>query len=197
LTKNWSTLNYIFSKRVIYVWFGTYTAEDGQPRLKHMVFSIWYNTRTHSLLSWVEFILRKTVSRPVRLDIGLLFGAHDQILSLSFLYWQLLCFSSCRAPSLTRARVCNLQCNRWLVRSLRTITIYYRLIWDCVPSSSLLTTHRDYGGGIINRLHTGFDSLLHSMQSLLVLQPKFTLLCDGAHALTIRNVLSVGSYRPS
>jgi hypothetical protein len=34
--------------------------------------------------------------------------------------WQLLCWSSCRAPSLTRGRVCNLQCNRWLVRLLRT-----------------------------------------------------------------------------
>jgi hypothetical protein len=34
--------------------------------------------------------------------------------------WQLLCCSSCRAPSLTRGRVCNLQCNRWLVKSLRT-----------------------------------------------------------------------------
>jgi hypothetical protein len=42
------------------------------------------------------------------------------VLSLSFLWWQLLCCSSCRATSLTRGRVCNLQCNRWLVRSLRT-----------------------------------------------------------------------------
>jgi hypothetical protein len=33
------------------------------------------------------------------------------------------------------------------------ITIHYRLIWDCVPSSSLLTTRRDYGGGILTRLH--------------------------------------------
>jgi hypothetical protein len=35
------------------------------------------------------------------------------------LFWQLLSCSSCRAPSLTTGRVCNLQCNR-LVRSLRT-----------------------------------------------------------------------------
>jgi hypothetical protein len=67
----------------------------------------------------VQFILRPTVSRPVRLDIGLPFGAHDQILPISFLYWQLLCCSSYRTPSLTRGRVCNLQCNCWLVRSLR------------------------------------------------------------------------------
>jgi hypothetical protein len=37
------------------------------------------------------------------------------------------------------------------------ITIHYRLIWDCVPSSSPLRTRRDYGGGIITRLHTGFS----------------------------------------
>jgi hypothetical protein len=67
-----------------------------------------------------EFIVRPTVSRPVRLGIGLPFGANDQILSLSFFFlWQLLC-SSCRGPSLTRGRVCNLQWNRWLIRSLRT-----------------------------------------------------------------------------
>jgi hypothetical protein len=36
-----------------------------------------------------------------------------------------------------------------------TIAIHYRLIWDCVPSSSPLTTRRDCGGGILTRLHTG------------------------------------------
>jgi hypothetical protein len=35
------------------------------------------------------------------------------------------------------------------------ITIHYRLIWECVPSSSPLTTRRDYGGGILTCLHTG------------------------------------------
>jgi hypothetical protein len=35
------------------------------------------------------------------------------------------------------------------------ITIHYRLIWDCVPSSSPLTTLRDCGGSILTRLHTG------------------------------------------
>jgi hypothetical protein len=46
-------------------------------------------------------------------------------------------------------RVCNLQCNHW-----GPITIHYRLIWDCVPSLSPLTTRRDCGGGILTRLHT-------------------------------------------
>jgi hypothetical protein len=35
------------------------------------------------------------------------------------------------------------------------ITTLCRLIWDCVPSSSPLTTRRNYGGGILTRLHTG------------------------------------------
>jgi hypothetical protein len=35
------------------------------------------------------------------------------------------------------------------------ITIHYCLIWDCVPSSSPLTARRDYGGGILTRLHMG------------------------------------------
>jgi hypothetical protein len=35
------------------------------------------------------------------------------------------------------------------------ITIHCRLIWDCVLSSSPLTTRRGYGGGILTRLHTG------------------------------------------
>jgi hypothetical protein len=39
------------------------------------------------------------------------------------------------------------------------ITIHYRLIWDCVPSPSPLTSHSDNGGGILTRLHTGFNSL--------------------------------------
>jgi hypothetical protein len=58
-----------------------------------------------------------------------------------------------RAPSLTRGRVSSLQCNHWLVRSLRPITTLYRLIIrDCVPFLSPLTTRRDYGGSILTRL---------------------------------------------
>jgi hypothetical protein len=64
-------------------------------------------------LGW-ECVLRPTVSRPVRLGIGLSLGAHDQIYFYSYLV------VLPRPPSLTRGRVCNLQCNRCLVRSLWT-----------------------------------------------------------------------------
>jgi hypothetical protein len=68
------------------------------------------------------------------------------------------------APSLTRVRVCNLLYNCFwalpeqarLGRSPAELTaMFYCLIWDCVPSSSPLTTRWDYGGGILTRLHTG------------------------------------------
>jgi hypothetical protein len=61
-------------------------------------------------LGWVEFILRLTVSRPVRLGIGFPVGPMTRLYPYPFF----------KAPSLTRGRVCNLQCNHWLVRSLRT-----------------------------------------------------------------------------
>jgi hypothetical protein len=58
--------------------------------------------------------LRLTVSQPVRLGIGTL----DQILSCtSFSSDNYFIFRS-KAPSLTRKRVCSLQCNHSLVRSL-------------------------------------------------------------------------------
>jgi hypothetical protein len=66
----------------------------------------------------LELFLRPTVSRPVRLGIGPPFGTLDHILSCSsFFVWQLL-FSSFNAPSLTRERVCSLQCNHSLVRAV-------------------------------------------------------------------------------
>jgi hypothetical protein len=42
----------------------------------------------------------------------------DFIINLSLV--TIVCCSSCREPSLARGRVCNLQRNRWLLRSLRT-----------------------------------------------------------------------------
>jgi hypothetical protein len=73
------------------------------------------------------------------------------------------------ALSLTRGRVCNLLYNCFwslpkqslLGRSPAELTaIFYCLISDCVPSSSPLTTRRDYGGGILTRLHTGISVVL-------------------------------------
>jgi hypothetical protein len=73
--------------------------QEGWPHVQHSVSEVSCHDRSvtsHSVqipdaatwpafeLSWVEFILRPTVSRLVRLGIGLSFGAHDQIFSLSF-----------------------------------------------------------------------------------------------------------------
>jgi hypothetical protein len=66
----------------------------------------------------LEFFLRPTVSRPVSLGIGPPFGTLVQILFCSsFFIWQLR-YSSFKAPSLRRKRVCSLQCNHSLVRSV-------------------------------------------------------------------------------
>jgi hypothetical protein len=47
------------------------------------------------------------------------------------------------------------------VQSLTSpITIHYRLIWDCVPFLSPLTTRRDCGGSILTRLHTDSPNML-------------------------------------
>jgi hypothetical protein len=73
----------------------------------------------------------------------------DFILFIFFRLTYLILLS--KASSLTRKRVCSLQWNHSLV----PITILYCLIWDCVPFLSPLTTRRDYGGGILTRLHTG------------------------------------------
>jgi hypothetical protein len=58
------------------------------------------------------------------------------------LVWHVLP-SSCRAPSLTRGRVCILQCTSLTGQSREgLVAIYYCLIWDWVPFSSPLTTRR-------------------------------------------------------
>jgi hypothetical protein len=57
----------------------------------------------------VQVILRSTISRPVRLSVGPPLEEMARFyISLSDNYFL---SSSCRAPSLARGRVCNLQCN--------------------------------------------------------------------------------------
>jgi hypothetical protein len=60
-----------------------------------------------------KLLLQPTVSRPIFLGVGSPFEAHDQI--LNFPVWHFLT-SSRRVPSLTRGRVCNLQCNHSQIR---------------------------------------------------------------------------------
>jgi hypothetical protein len=66
----------------------------------------------------LEFFLRPTVSRPVRPGIGPPFGTLDQILSCSFFSSDNYFILRSKAPSLTRKRVCSLQCNHSLVRAV-------------------------------------------------------------------------------
>jgi hypothetical protein len=61
-----------------------------------------------------------------------------------------------RAPSLTRGRVCSLQCNHSLVRAVTPNNHTLPSHLNCVPFLSPLTTRRDCGGGILTRLHTGY-----------------------------------------
>jgi hypothetical protein len=86
----------------------------------------------------LEFFLRPTVSRPVRLGIGPPFGILDQILSCSSFVWQLR-RSAINSSPLTRERACNLLYNCFwaspeqshLSRSPTELTaISYCLLWD-------------------------------------------------------------------
>jgi hypothetical protein len=86
------------------------TAEDSRLR-RHSTSCIELKSVWISLE--LEFFLRLTVSQPVRLGIGPPFGTLDLILSSDNYF----IFRS-KAPSLTRKRVCTLQCNHSLVRSL-------------------------------------------------------------------------------
>jgi hypothetical protein len=108
-----------------------------------------------SLRVELSLSLRPTVSRPVRLDIGLPFGAHDQILSFPFSSDNCFVVLPVGRPlwredeAVTYSAIADWS-GHW-----GPITIHYRLIWDCVPSWSPLTTRRDCSGGILTRLHTG------------------------------------------
>jgi hypothetical protein len=80
-------------------------------RKEYFVHSVYcYSLQSYTLQKTeVEVTLRSTVSRPIRLGVlPLLEQAARCYIYLSdnyFLYF------SCRAPSLVRGRVCNLQCN--------------------------------------------------------------------------------------
>jgi hypothetical protein len=85
---------------------------------------------------WVSGLLLGPLTR---FYLALLLSADNYLILLS------------KESSLTRKRVCSLQCNHSLV----PITILYRLIWDRVPFLSPLTTRGDYRGSILTCLHTG------------------------------------------
>jgi hypothetical protein len=100
----------------------------------HFVFEVGIVVRELEL----ELFLRPTVSRPVILSIGPPFGTLDHIWSCSSCFaWQLR-YSSYKAPSLTRKRVCSLQCNHSLVRSLTMADCILCLKWGIVV--------KDHGG---------------------------------------------------
>jgi hypothetical protein len=102
----------------------------------------WLDSEEKYSGCWVEFILRPTVSRPVRLGIGLLWREDGSVTYSAIADWS----------------------GHW-----RPVTIHC-LIWDCVPSSSPPTC-RDCGGGILTRLHMGIvdvavvhnDSILNKL----------------------------------
>jgi hypothetical protein len=109
----------------------------------------------------VELNLRPMVNRPVHFGVGPPFGAHDQI--LRSLVWHVLA-SSCRAPSLTRGRVCNLHIQLLLgIASAATLDSKSRRTRDHILQSQLkLCSHfvasydsQGYGGGILTCLHMG------------------------------------------
>jgi hypothetical protein len=99
----------------------------------------WRYTCISVHISELEFFLRPTVSRPVRLGIRPPFGTLDQILSCSSSFVGQLRCSAINASSLTRGRVCNLLYNCFwalpeqshLSRGPTELTaISYCLIWD-------------------------------------------------------------------
>jgi hypothetical protein len=82
--------------------------------------------RNYQVKVKVKVTLRLTASQSVCLGVGHPFGAHDQILLFLSFVGKLL-FSSPWAPSLTRGRVCNLQCNLSVVR-VKLFTMIYTLL---------------------------------------------------------------------
>jgi hypothetical protein len=64
----------------------------------------------------VKVILRPTVSRPVRLSVRHPYGTCDQFFFLLEIFFRQLRVCYFVAPSLTRGRVCSLQCSHSVVQ---------------------------------------------------------------------------------
>jgi hypothetical protein len=113
-----------------------------------------------------QVIFRLTISRPVRLGVEPPLGPMTRFRFSLFDNYFLS--SSCRAPSLTKWRVCSLQCNHsqvrvaqdptWWARSShphlpmnRVVQSYPRTLGSLLVTSSTRTA--TYGGGILIRLH--------------------------------------------
>jgi hypothetical protein len=94
-------------------------------------------TLINNLLSQVEVTLRPTVNRPVRLGalpfLEQVTRCHIYLSDNYFFYFP------CRAPSLTRGRVCNLQCNdaSSISSYIATVGLSARSSWS---SQSHITT---------------------------------------------------------
>jgi hypothetical protein len=85
----------------------------------------------------------------------------------SFLDWQLR-FLFPMASSLTRKWVCSFRVPTLTGQVIKRPVTICRLIRDCVPFLSPLTTHKDRGGGILTRLHTGYLSCLPHRSCLYI-----------------------------
>jgi hypothetical protein len=66
------------------------------------------------------------------------------------------------------------------------ITVLYRFIWDCVPSSSPLTTRRDYGGSILTRLNT---------ELCPIALPNYNISARTAEKTSFLNIFSIVASR--
>jgi hypothetical protein len=128
--------------------------------------------------SWSSSCSRLTVEQLIwvsGLPLGPLTRFYLALLFSSDSYFILLS----KASSLTRKRVCSLHCNHSLV----PITVLYHLIWDWVPFLTPLTTRRDYGGGILTRLHTGQPtSSTRKVASVIRLHWKYWLSSENYHS---------------
>jgi hypothetical protein len=135
------------------------------PDRSHSLYRLHYRGFTFlhyrfHIIGGLEVNLRPTLSRPVCPDVRLPSGACDQFFYLLEIFFRQLRLCYFVATSLTRGRVCNLLVQLLLclaravtLESKSLTAIFYRLIWDCVPPSSPLTTRRNCRGGILTRLH--------------------------------------------